>query len=286
MQTRFHLSLHSVFPHSVALFFACVSAHSASAEMLRLYTSPSVGQVVAAVLPVMREAGVDAAIKGEVNSAAAVQMLAENQADAAFTVRPMSGEDRALAPERPMLEVQIATQATAVLVSRDVWESGVRALSKAQVRQIYESEVTNWKQLGGADRPIKFYNYEHGQGVWEQFAQWLYGEIRRAPLGKFEIVVTGEDAHNTIEFTGGSITIAPPRWADGKEVFALALRNADGPAIAPTPATLTDRTYPLARPMLVVFDGKPTGLRRRMLDFLLGEKCREVLIKSGLVPVK
>lgn len=49
----------------------------------------------------------------------------------------MSGEDRALAPEKPFVEVQIATQATALLVSRDVWASGVRALSKEQVRQIY-----------------------------------------------------------------------------------------------------------------------------------------------------
>jgi phosphate transport system substrate-binding protein len=262
------------------MFFAA----TAPAQALRLYTSPAVGQVLATILPAMREHGVDAAIKGEANSAAAVQMLAEGQADVAFTVRPMTGEDRAIAPEKPFVEVPIATQATAVLVSRDVWESGVRVLSKEQMRQIYESEVTNWKQLGGADRAIKFYNYERGQGIWEQFVGWLYGEIRRAPLGKFEIVVTGEDAHNTVEFTGGSMAIAPPRWADGKEVFAIALRNDAGAAVAPDPAHLLDRTYPLARPVLAVFADKPTGARRRMLDFLLGENCRALLTKSGLVP--
>jgi phosphate transport system substrate-binding protein len=227
---------------------------------------------------------VDAAIKGEASSTTAVQMLAEGQADAVFTVRPLTGEDRALAPEKPFVEVQIATQATALLVSRDVWESGVRALTKEQVRQVYEREVVNWKQLGGEDRPIKFFNYEKGQGVWEHFAQWVYGEVRRAPLGKFDIVVTGEDAHNTIEFTGGSMTIAAPRWSDGKEVFALALRNADGPAIAPATAQILDRTYPLSRPVFVVFADKPIGNRGRMLEFLLGEKTREVLLKNGLAP--
>ncbi|MGB8169236.1 MAG: substrate-binding domain-containing protein [Chthoniobacteraceae bacterium] len=258
---------------------------AASAQTLRLYNSPAVGQVLASLLPAIHEAGVDAAIKGEANSAAAVQMLADGLADAAFTVRPMTGEDRAIAPEKPFVEVPLATQATAVLVSRDVWESGVRALSKEQMRQIYENEVTNWKQLGGVDRPIKFYNYERGQGVWEQFVGWVYGEIRRAPLGKFEIVVSGEDAHNTVEFTGGSMTIAAPRWADGKEVFALALRNDAGAPVAPDPAQLVDRSYPLARPVLVVFADKPTGARRRLLDFLQSEKCRQLLAKSGLVPV-
>jgi phosphate transport system substrate-binding protein len=49
---------------------------------------------------------------------------------------------------------------------------------------------------------------------------------------------------------------------------------------------LTDRTYPLARPVLVVFADKPTGPRRRMLDFLLGESGQQLMFKSGLVPVK
>lgn len=55
--------------------------------------------------------------------------------------------------------------------------------------------------------------------------------------------------------------------------------------MAPEAARLVDRTYPVARPVLVVFADKPTGSRRRMLDFLLGEKCRELLVKSGLVPM-
>lgn len=270
---------------SVALAFSALGAPSASADTLRLYTSPAVGQVLASLMPAAQASGVDAAIKGEASSSAVIQMLAAGEADAAFTVRPMTGEDRAVAPDRSFVEVQIATQATVVLVSRDVWESGVRALSKEQLRQIYEREVTNWKQLGGEDRPIKFFNYERGQGVWEQFVQWVYGEIRRAPLGKFEIVVTGEDAQNTVEFNGGSITIADPRWSDGKEVFALALSNDGGPAVAPAAPQLLDRTYPLARPVFAVFAEKPTGARRRMLDFLLGEKCRELLTKSGLLPV-
>jgi phosphate transport system substrate-binding protein len=255
------------------------------AETLRLCTSPAVGQALAALLPAMREAGVEARISGEASSAQAVQMIATNQADAAFTIRPMTGEDRSAAPEKPFAEVQIATQATALIVARDVWEGGVRALSKEQVRQIYEGEVTNWKQVGGADRAIKFFNHQHGQGVWEQFVQWIYGEIRRAPLGKFASVVSGEDARNAVEFNGGSMSVAPPRWADGKEVFALALQTAPGTAIEPTPARLLDRTYPLARPVLVVFADKPTGMRQRLVDFLLGQKCKELLVKNGLIPV-
>jgi len=263
-----------------------VAVAPARAESLRLYTSPALGLPLAAVLPALRAEGIDATIRGEASSAAVIQLVADGQADAVFTIRPLTGEDRAVAPEKPFAEIQIATQATAVLVSRDVWESGVRALSKEQLRQIYEREITNWKQLGGADRAIKFYNYEHGQGIWEQFVQWIYGEIRRAPLGNFEIVVSGEDVYNTLDFNGGSMSIAPPRWSDAKEVFALALHDGNAPAVEPTRPHLLDRSYPLARPVLAVFSEKPTGARLRMLDFLLSEKCQQILDKTGLVPMK
>lgn len=268
-----------------AAFLTCALAVSGRAETLRLYVTPAIGQALATVLPTLNEAGIEARIEGEASSATAIQLLAEGRADAAFTVRPMTGEDRALAPDKQFVEVPIAAQATALIVSRDVWESGVRALSKEQLRQIYEREVTDWKSLGGAGRPIKFFSHERGQGTWEQFAQWIYGEIRRAPLGKFDVVVSGEDARNAVEFTGGSMSIAPPRWSDGKEVFALALRNDAGVAIEPARPHLLDRTYPLARPVLVVFAEKPTGARLRLRDFLLGEKCQRILAQSSLVPV-
>ena len=258
----------------------------ASAQTLHLFVSPALGQALAAVMPAVRDAGIDARIQGEAGSTQAIQLLTDGKADAVFTVRPLTGEDRAIAPDKLFVEAPLATQATAVLVARDVWEGGVHELSKEQLRQIYEREITNWKQAGGEDRPIKFYSYERGQGVWEQFVQWIYGEVRRAPLGQFEIVVSGEDARNSVEFNGGSMSIAAPRWADGKEVFALALRDEKGPAVPPTAPHLADRSYPLARPVLIVFSDKPTGARLRLLDFLLGAKCQELFAKSGLVPLR
>lgn len=254
-------------------------------EQLRLYASPALGQVMATVLPGARQAGVEVRIRGEAGSAEAIQLLASDQADAIFTVRPLTGEDRALSPERPFLEVPLGIQATAVLVSRDVWESGVRSVTKEQLRQIYEGEITNWHQLGGINRGIKFFSYEHGQGVWEQFVQWIYGEIRRAPLGKFEIVVTGDDAHNTVEFNGGSASIAAPRWADGRDVFALALCGDDGQPVAPTREHLLDHTYPLSRPVLLIFSDRPTGARLRLHDFLLSVPGQQLFLKSGIVPI-
>lgn len=279
-------SSHLARPFGIFLLLAALGLipNAAPAQSLRLYTSPALGQMLAASLHALREAGIDASIRGEASSATAIQLLAEDKADAIFTVRPLSGEDRALAPDKAFFEVKIATQATALLVSRDVWESGVRALTKEQIRGVYEREITGWKQLGGLDRPIKFFNYTHGQGVWEHFAQWLYGEIRRAPLGSFDVVVSAEDARNSVEFNGGAMTIASPALSDGKEVFALALQTEAGAPVAPDRERILDRTYPIARPVLIVFADRPTGPRGRLRDFFLGPKGRDLITRRGLIP--
>ncbi len=258
--------------------------HGALAESLKLYTSPALGQMLAAALPLLRDAGIDASIRGEASSSMSIQLLAEDKADAIFTVRPLSGEDRAVAPDKPFFEVKIATQATALLVSRDVWESGVRSMTRKQVLGVYEREITSWKQLGGLDRPIKFYNYTHGQGIWEHFAQWLYTEIRRAPLGTFDVVVSAEDARNAVEFNGGAMTVASPTLSDGKEVFALALGNDSDQPVAADREHILDRTYPLARPVLIVFADRPIGARAQLRDFFLGPKGRELISRRGLLP--
>ena len=262
---------------------AAVSLPAAQAQV-RLYTSPALSPFLAACVPALREAGINAAIRGEASSSIAVQTLAAGQADAVFTVRSLTGEDRALAPGKALVEVRIATQATAFLVSRDVWEGGVRAVTREQVRRIYEREITGWKELGGLDRPLKFYNYAHGQGIWEQFAQWLYGEIRRAPLGSgFPSVVSSEDAHTAVEFNNSSMTMGSPLLGDAKEVFALALGDGAAP-VTPTREHILDRTYPLARPIFIVFADRPTGPLLKLRDFFLSAKAQELISRSGLLP--
>ncbi len=68
-----------------------------------------------------------------------------------------------------------------MIVAKDVWDGGVKALSKEQIRDIYEGRITNWKDAGGKDQRIVFFNKEPGRGTWEVFAHWVYGDPKKAP---------------------------------------------------------------------------------------------------------
>ena len=271
---------------TATLLAAALLTGRAAAETFKMHGSPVLAHVIVAAAPALREQGIEVKVSLEVSSTLAAALLGEGQADFALMTRRLTGKDRARSPQKELKEYQLGMQAVALIVSRDVWESGVHALTKAQVLGIYEGTIRNWKDVGGADAPIKFFNSERGRGVWELFATWLYEETRRAPVGKFPITVDGQDARNTVGFTAGALGMAQFNWIDGKTVFGLALNDGDGPAIEPTVANAASGKYPLARPAMIVVGEKPVGAKKKVIDFLLGPAGQELVGQSELIPLK
>ena len=157
----------------------------------------------------------------------------------------------------------------ALIVSPDVWEGGVRALSRGQMRDIYEGRVTNWKDVGGPDRRIVFFNKEPGRGTWEVFAHWLYGDPKKAPQVSFREVGANEEARNKVASTRGAMSQLSASWADGKAVFALALKDDAGAAVEPTNANIKAGRYPMSRPLFLITNGPPQGDAKAFVDFVL-----------------
>ncbi len=268
------------------LALAAAAAGLRAEETIRLQGSPVVAAALSLAAPQLRDVGIPIMINTEGGSGSGLVALGLEQADIAMAVRRSNAEERSQFPDKQFTETQVAAQAIAILVARDVWDSGIHAISRAQLQSIYEGRATNWKQLGGEDRAIKFFNAERGRGVWEFFAVWVYGDIRKAPLGsQFETVIDGEDARNTVEFNAGSISLSSPRWADGKAVFALAIKDDEGHPVEPTLPNIGTKKYPFVRPLMLIFVDRPLGVRKKVLDFMLGDRGQAIFKKIDLIPM-
>ena len=276
------------FPPSriAALLAAALLAVRADAESFKMQGSPVLAHVMVAAAPVLREQGIEIKVWVEGSSTLAAAVMGEGQVDFALMTRRLNASDRAHFPEREMKDFMIGMQAVALIVPHDVWEGGVHALTKAQVLGIYEGTIRNWKEVGGADAPIKFFNSERGRGVWEVFATWLYGETRKAPVGNFPITVDGEDARNTISFTAGALGVAQFNWIDGKTIYGLAIKDDAGKPVEPTIANAVAGKYPLARPAVMAVGERPVGAKKKVIDFFLGPVGQDIVGKSDLIPLK
>ena len=261
-------------------------AASAVAESFKMQGSPVLAHVMISAAPLLREQGIEIKVGVEGSSTLALAFMGDEHVDFALTTRLLTGKDRANFPEREFKEYRLGMQAIAFIVPSDVWESGVRAVSKAQFQAIYEGKITSWKELGGADVPIKFFNTERGKGIWELLFTWVYEETRKTPLGKFPITVDSEDARNTVQFTSGSLALATFNWIDGQKIHGLAIKDENGALIEPTAANVASGKYPLARPALIVVGETPVGGKKKVIDFLLSPAGQEIVAQSDLIPLK
>lgn len=244
-----------------------------------------VTHVLKAAAAPLREQGIELKIGNDCSNAQAAAALGAGEIDLALLSRVLTAEERASYPERRFEEYQIGTQTIVLLVSREIWESGVRAVKREQVAELYEGRVSTWKAFGGEDRSTKFFEPAHGQGVWEVFAAWLYGDVRKAPAVPWEVVADGREAQTAVQFHSGAISVAAERWADRRDVFALAIIDDSGEAIEPTPANVAAGKYPLARPAYVAVGSKPTGNKRKTIEFLRSEKGQAVVLENDFLPV-
>lgn len=269
------------------IFALCLPALALPARAsLKVAGSRVLGPVaINAAKVLLEEKGLEIVVSADVGTDGGVAALAEHQVQVALCSRYPTGEERALAPDVVFNEIPIGRQAIALVVSRDVWQGGVHAISRAQMRDLYEGRVTNWKQLGGPDLKIHFFNREERRGAWEVFAKWLYGETRKAVGVSFDVVNTDEEAKEAVGSGAGAISQLALPLADRKSVFALSIRDDDGKIIEPTLAAIAEKKYPMTSPLLLIVDNLPTGAVKVFVDFLIGPQGREIMRKQGYIPI-
>lgn len=260
-------------------------AAPAADDTLRINGSTTVAPVVAEAAEVLREReGLRIEVDTQGGSSGGISQLGEGRVEIGMSSKPLTGKDRKRFPGADFRPVHIGSDALALVVSEDVWEGGVRSLGREEVRNLYEGKIRNWKELGGPDRRVVFFNKEPGRGTWEVFIRWAYGSVKDAPLVSLPEVGANREARSKVAGTRGAITQLSAAWADGETVYALSLRQG-GETIAPSRENILDGGYPLSRSLFVIHRGEPAGAVKRMLDLLLSPEGQALVVKHGYVPV-
>jgi phosphate transport system substrate-binding protein len=269
---------------ALLLAFCPFAAH---AETLKINGSTTVNLPVAEAAEILRaEQKMDIQVDTQGGSAGGISMLGDGLVQIGMSSKPVSAEDRAKYPAVAIKETHLGEDAVALIVSKDVWEGGVKAITRQQMKGIYESKITNWKDVGGKPQRIAFFNKEPGRGTWEVFVHWLYGSSKAAPQVSFPEVGGNEETRNKVAATRGGLSQLSSSWADGRKIFALGIKLDDGTVIEPTKENIATKQYPLSRPLFLLTRGEPSGAAKTFVDFLLGERGQELVKKHGYLRLK
>lgn len=248
---------------------------------VRISASLSARPLLVAIARQLRdEKGLKVTISANQTSADDLEDLAGGKADIAFLTRPLTGEERAKHPDLDLVAVPVGMQVPALGVSNDVWDAGVHAINQKTMQAIYEQKMTNWKDAGGPDKKIDLFSFEEGGGIWEAFAEWLYGDNRKAPIPKVDKVANSQDARDALEFGSGSIVPIGAGLVDGSRCHALGI-DLGGKIVQPTPAQVASGSYPMAEPLLAVLVGRPTNANRVVTEFMTSPEGQKLIRNYG-----
>jgi phosphate transport system substrate-binding protein len=207
-------------------------------------------------------------------SSVGVKSAGEGTVDIGNASREVKQEEKDTFPELKIYT--IARDGIAIVVNPGV---GVDGLTKDQVRDIFSGAITNWSEVGGADKAIVVVSREEGSGTRGAFEEMVMGE--EAVIVDTAILQPSNGAlKTTVSTTDDAVGFLSFGYLDDS-VKAL---DIDG--IAATVANALNGTYPIVRPLNMMTDGEPGELAAAFLDFVLSDAGQAIVEEEGYLSIK
>ncbi len=220
-------------------------------------------------------------------SGTGIAAMLNGTVDIANASRAMKEEELALARERgiDVREYTVARDAIAVVVHPS---NPVNGLTLPQLSGIYTGQITNWREVGGEDRPIVLLSRESNSGTYVYF---LENVIR---LGAKSELLFSPDTLLMPSSEGISTEVRQNPNAIGydglgyvtpdQKVVAVAT-EAGRPYVLPSIATVNDGSYPVSRPLYMVVPGEQTEAISAYLQWITTDGQR-LVTELGFVPLQ
>ena len=207
--------------------------------------------------------------------------VAEGRSDIAMASREIQLEERQRyeTPSVRFKEFLVGFDAICLVVSPEVYDSGVTALTKDELKQIYAGDITNWEELGGPNMEIFVIGRKAGSGTRDTFAETIMGSkeaetpgeiIEAADSSEVKTAIQGSD--NAIGYMGYSYVMK----GDTKVV------SLDG--TQPTIENIKNGTYTLARKLYFITLGEPEPGAKVFIDYVLSPDGQKIATENGFIP--
>lgn len=184
------------------------------------------------------------------------------------------------------VEFVIARDAIAVIVHP---QNPITQLTLQQLSDIYSGRISNWRDVGGEDRPIVKLSRETNSGTHVYFLETVLRLGKKEDKTLFSmdtlllpssegIINEVRQNRNAIGYDG--LGYVPP------DLKIIAVASSQGePYILPMISTVNDKSYPVARDLYMYTAGEPVGAVKDYLDWILSPEAQQIVAELGFVPI-
>ena len=213
-----------------------------------------------------------------VGSSAGIKAAIDGTCDIGTSSRDLKEDEKS----KGIVEHKIAVDGIGVVVNP---KNQVGELTQEQVVKIFKGEITNWKDVGGADQEIIVVSREEGSGTRSAFEEILKLQEERdgktySLLANDALIAEGNGAvKSNIASKEAAIGYLSIGVMDSS-VKGIKLDGAE-----PTEDNVVNGSYKLSRPFLMVTKGEATGDTKDFIDWILSDNGQKIVTEAGFIAV-
>ena len=209
-----------------------------------------------------------------VGSGAGIESLSKGSVDIGNSSRNLKPEELS----NGCVENVVALDGIAVIVDKN---NGVTDISSENLKKLYTGEITNWKELGGADEAVVVIGREAGSGTRDAFEELL--ELKDKCDYAQQLDSTGAVLAK-VASTPGAIGYVSLDVVD-ESVLSVSIDSVEA-----NEQNILAGKYLLSRPFVMATKGDVSSqneLVQKWFEYVNSEKGKEIIKKVGLiVPVQ
>lgn len=212
--------------------------------------------------------------------------LAEKEIDIFFGAYPSKDQIQYAEEQGTHFEyTQIGSEAFVFFVHKD---NPIDNLTSEQIRAIYSGQITNWKEVGGANKKIDAYQRNQGSGSQSMLIRFMGDTPLMDPPSEMVNDLMSGIIERVSDYRSstGSIGFSFRYYVEGIiQNPDIKLLSIDG--VAPTVENIKNGSYPVTTPLYAVtYADNPNKNVPVLLDWILSEEGQEIIERTGYAGVK
>lgn len=158
----------------------------------------------------------------------------------------------------------------------------VKSISPLTLAKVFAGEITNWKDLGGADAPIELHLPDPASGLLQAIEDQV---MTPAQLSLSDAAIRHPAPESIADAVArDTLALGITSYAERRNTRVLTLGGTCGFALDASRRTIKTEDYPLTAPMFLYFPARRLPLvAREFLAFTRGPGAQNVIRRAGFV---
>ncbi|NDJ23075.1 solute-binding protein [Nostoc sp. B(2019)] len=221
------------------------------------------------------------------NKTVKIEFISNSQSEGAIAalkndIIDIASSSQKLQSEEENVKIQYRELAQdLLLVATHNSVKGVTNLSTKQLKAIYKGDITNWRELGGANAAIVVLDRPEDESAKKLLRKYYLGEDKTTTKAVIlnkegELIETLQNTPNSI----GAFSLA------SSLINQLPVNHLSLNGVAPKAQNFATGQYQMVRHIGILWDKAPSAPTQSFIDFILSKEGKKLLQNNGFVPAK